>query len=455
MRDLETRLQKLRIEFTKIYEERTKKSRELFLQARKVLPGGVTYHIRFFDPYPLYIVKGKGSKVWDVDGNEYDDYWMGHGAHILGHAPDFVIEEVFNVAKHGTHLGYPNPYMLEYAELLTKIVPNAEMVRFTNSGTEANMYVVRLVRAFTGRRYIVKMEGGWHGGYDSLHVGVSPPFEGPESKGLPEEFVKYTIVVPFNDLDSLERALKTYPVAAVIMEPVMGAAGCIPPENGYLKEVRRLVDEHGALLVFDEVITGFRLALGGAQEFFGVKADIVVLGKIVGGGFPGAGAFAGRAEVMELLDHIKIPNPRERSFHGGTFTGNPVTIVAGYTLINYLYKNRHLYVSFNEAWSRFREELDKLCEEYGRICWVTGVGSMVGIHFTTVRPRNAREAYCYRISEDLYKLLHLYMRIHGVLYMTEHSPHLMPSMVHTDDQRRRFIELFAQFLEYIKGGTVS
>ncbi len=213
-------------------------------------------------------------------------------------------------------------------------------------------------------------------------------------------------MVPFNDLDALEKALRSFDVAAVIMEPVLGSGGCIePPQPGYLKGVRELVDKYGALLIFDEVITGFRLALGGGQELFNVRADIVTLGgKIVGGGYPGgAGAIASRSEIMELLNQVKKPSARARSFHGGTFTGNRITLTAGYALIDYLSRHKSLYEGFNNLWNWVRGgEMDKACEEYGRICWVTGVGSMLGIHFTRNRPINARMAYIDRIDDGLY-----------------------------------------------------
>ncbi len=437
------------VEYEKKYLSMTPKSRELFERARRVLPGGVVYITRFMEPYPIYVSSAKGSKVIDVDGNEYDDYWMGHGTHILGHSPSFVIEAVNKISVNGTHLGFENPYAIEYAELLTKIIPSIEMVRFCNSGTEANMYAIRLARAYTKRRYIVKIEGGWHGGLDQLHIAVSPPFTGPESAGLLDDFIRYTISVPFNDLDSMERVLKNYDVAAIIMEPVPGAGGCIEPLNGYLKGVRDLANRYGALLIFDEVITGFRLALGGAQEYFSVYPDITVLGKIVGGGYPGAGAFGGRKEYMELLDHIKYPDPRARSFHGGTFTGNLITITAGYTMVKYLYENRHLYEKFNNMWKEVARRLDRICEESNRICWITNVGSMIGIHFTSQKPRNIGEAYRLRLSSEVYKALHLYMRINRILYLSEKMPHLMPSMIHTEEQANRLVDIFRGFIEDI------
>ncbi|MEM4506606.1 MAG: aspartate aminotransferase family protein [Ignisphaera sp.] len=431
------------------YVEKTRRSREMFERALRIFPGGVTYHIRYLEPYPIYVSRAKGSIVWDVDGNEYDDYWMGHGAHILGHSPDFVVEAVNKISREGTHFGFENIYAIEYAELLTKVVPNIEMIRFCNSGTEANMYAVRLARAYTKKRYIVKIEGGWHGSLDQLHVALTPPFTEPESLGIPNDFVKYTVAVPYNDIENLEKVAKRFDVAAIVIEPVPGAGGCIEPEKNYLKEVRRIADAYGALLIFDEVITGFRLSLGGAQEYFNVKADIVVFGKIIGGGYPGAGAFAGKREYMELLNHIKYPSPRQRVFHGGTFVGNPITMIAGYTTIDYLARNRSLYEVFNNRWWYVAKKMDKICEEYNRICWITSTGSMIGIHFTSKKPRNIAEAYMNRWSEKVYKALHLFMVTNNIVYLSEKMPHLLPSMAHSETQISRFIEMLEQFLSII------
>ncbi|MCS7111529.1 MAG: aspartate aminotransferase family protein [Ignisphaera sp.] len=450
MNSYEQSIEKIISKYSKVYDEMTVRSREVFKRASQVLPGGVVYHARFFHPYPLYIVRAKDTFVWDVDGNRYDDYWMGHGTHILGHAPDFIIDRVYEISKHGTHLGFENIYAVEYAELLTRIVPNCKMIRFTNSGTEANMYAVRLARAYTRRRYVVKIRGGWHGGLDQLHTAVSPPFSGPESAGLPEDLIKYTVSVSYNDLEEMERILRMCDVAAIIIEPVPGAGGCIEPVDGYLKGVRELADRYGAVLIFDEVITGFRLSLGGAQEYFNVGADIVTMGKIVGGGMPGAGAFCGREELMALLDHTKHPEPRSRSFHGGTFTGNPVTIMAGFTLIDYLSRDRERYSSFNEMWGTVAKEIDRLCEEYGRPCWTTNVGSMIGIHFTKSKPRSVEDAYYLRYSSKVYEAFHLFMRINRILYLSEKMPHLLPSMVHSKEQAKKFTETFAKFLDELK-----
>ncbi|MDK6027897.1 aspartate aminotransferase family protein [Ignisphaera sp. 4213-co] len=443
---IEERLVELSKELVDKYFEKTAKSKRLFERASKVLPAGVTYSIRWFKPYPIFIEKAEGVRVWDVDGNSYVDFWMGHGTHILGHKPEFVIEAVKEVLNKGTHLGYENPYAVEYAELLTKVVPGVEMIRFTNSGTEANMYALRLARAYTKRKYVVKIEGGWHGGYDALHKAVTYPFTEPESAGLPEEYLAYTIAVPFNDVEALEKTLKSYSVAAIVIEPVLGAGGSIEPVNNYLKEVRRLAYEHNSLLIFDEVITGFRLAPGGAQEYFGVKADLVVFGKIVGGGFAGAGAFGGRAEVMELIDHMKYPSPAKRSFHGGTFVGNPVNMVTGKAMVEYLVKHRDLYEKAERIWSNFRRDVTKLCEETNIQCWTTGVATMIGIHFTTSKPKNVREVYELRWSKSIEQVLHLYMRTRGILYMKENLVHLLPSLIHTEEEAKLFKETLAEFL---------
>lgn len=440
---IEERLGRLVGELESEYTGRTPRSRELFERSRRSTPGGVTYAIRYFRPYPVFIRRAEGTRVWDVDGNEYVDYWMGHGTHVLGHSPSFVLDAVREALKVGTHLGYENPYALEYAELLTRVVPGLEMVRFTNSGTEANMYALRLARTFTRRKYVVKIEGGWHGGYDALHTAVSPPFTGPESAGLPEEYLRYTLAAPYNDLEAVEELLRRYPVAAVVVEPVLGAGGCVEPVGGYLRELRELTYRYGSLLIFDEVITGFRLAPGGGQEYFGVRADLVVMGKVVGGGLAGAGAFGGRAEIMEMLDHLKIPDARSRAFHGGTFVGNPVSMMAGHALVKYLSEHRSLYENANSLWEEFRRRVDRVCEEHGRVCWSTGAGTMTGIHFTKVRPRNAREVHELRWSRLVEYALHLYARLNGLLYISERLTHLLPSLVHSREEA----ELFARALE--------
>ncbi|TFH15339.1 aspartate aminotransferase family protein, partial [Candidatus Bathyarchaeota archaeon] len=310
------------------YKERTGKSKTLFERANRVLPAGVSYGIRALPPYPFYIDHAKGVKLYDVDGNVYTDFWVGHGALILGHAPDPVIQAVQKQLPYGTHFGFSHEPEIRLAEQIVEYVPSAEMVRYTSSGTEANMYGTRLARAYTGRNKMLKIEGGWHGGYDSLHAYVSRPFGRLESAGLNPKTTEDTYAVPYNDLEAATEMAKEHALACIILEPVMGAAGFLTPEPGYLEGLRELCDETDTLLIFDEVITGFRLGMGGAQEYYGVTPDMTIMGKVIGGGFP-VGAFCGSEEIMELVDHNKYPDPEKRSAHGGTFTGNPITMVAG------------------------------------------------------------------------------------------------------------------------------
>lgn len=428
------------------YEVKTPRSKQLYERALRIFPAGVTYALRHYHPHPAYIARAKGTRVWDVDGNEYIDFWMGHGVHLLGHLHEVVVSAVKQALEVGTHFGFEHTYVLEYSEFLTKVIPGLEFVRFTNSGTEANMYAVRLARAYTGRKYIVKMEGGWHGSYDVLNVAVTYPYTQPESAGIPEEAYKYTIAVPFNNVDALEKTIKQYQPAAVILEPVMGAGGCINPLEGYLKEVKRVTSEHGVLLIFDEVVTGFRLAPGGAVEYYGVKPDIVVLGKALSGGVGSIGAVGGSSELLELVNHKKRPEPHLRVHHAGTYTANVVSVLAGHALVRYLASNRWIYEKANSLWSYFRRKVEEACSEHGVECWSTGDGSLSGIHFTKKKPVNAREAQELRWSRVVERLFHIYSRLHGVLYMSERNVHFLPSLIHSEEEVNSLLEVLRSFL---------
>ena len=372
------------------YIAKTQKSKALYEKAQIFLPAGVSYGIRYFKPYPFYTVKAKGSKLYDVDGNEYVDYWMGHGAHILGHNPPEVLETVKKQIEKGTHFGTAQEIEVKLAEQIAKMVPTAEMTRFTNSGTEANMYAVRLARAYTGRSKVLKFEGGWHGGYDTLHKGVKCPFEIPESAGLTEGALQDTLLAPFNDLEGVREKLRDSTVAAVIVEPVLGSGGCIPAEKEFLKGLREICDEKGVMLIFDEVITGFRLAPGGGQQYYNVLPDITTFGKILGGGFP-VGAFCGRREIMERLDTIAYERPR-CSFHGGTFCANPVTMAAGLATLRLL-EDGSIIARLNRTGEKVREKLKGIFESREVDVQVTGASSLFSVHFTKKRIKNARDAF--------------------------------------------------------------
>lgn len=372
------------------YTSKTPISKTLYEEAKKVLPGGVSYGLRYFEPYPFYTARAKGSKLYDVDGNEYVDFWLGHTALILGHGHQTIVRAIDAQIKKGTHYGTCHELEIKLAKQVAEMVPNAKMTRFTNSGTEANMYAIRLARAYTGRTKIAKFEGGWHGGYDALHVGVKYPFNIPESAGLTVGATKDTIVLPYNNLEGVQKKLGQEDVACVLIEPVLGAGGGVPADKQFLQGLREYCDERKMLLIFDEVITGFRLAPGGAQQHYGVKADITVLGKILGGGFP-VGAFCGSREIMERLDTITHERPNY-SFHGGTFAANPVTMAAGCATLSLL-KSGTLIENLNGAGEMVRRELASIFGRCGVDVQVTGAGSIFNTHFTKETVKDAVAAF--------------------------------------------------------------
>jgi len=422
------------------YAAKTQKSKALYKWARNFLPAGVSYGIRHFEPYPFYTVKAEGSKLYDVDGNEYVDYWMGHGAHILGHSPPEVVETVKRQIENGTHFGTAHELEVRLAEQVAKMVPTAEMTRFTNSGTEANMYAVRLARAYTGRSKILKFEGGWHGGYDALHKAVKYPFEIPESAGLTEGALQDTLLASFNDLEGVREKLRDKSAAAVIVEPVLCSGGCIPADKEFLKGLREICDEKRTLLIFDEVITGFRLAPGGGQQYYSVMPDITTFGKILGGGFP-VGAFSGRREIMERLDTITYQRPNY-SFHGGTFCANPITMAAGLTMLKIL-EDGKIIAKLNRTGEKVREEIREIFESREIDVQVTGLGSLFSVHFTKKSIRNARDAF----EADREKLAeyHLNLIADGVFFLPTHFGAI--SNAHNDDDIEK---LLFKTDEYIK-----
>jgi glutamate-1-semialdehyde 2,1-aminomutase len=367
------------VDLTADYEEKRPKSKKLYVRAKKVLPAGVSYFIRYFEPYPFYVSHARGSKIHDVDGNTYIDFWMGHYTHILGHNPAPIRRAVERQLEKGIHLGVCHELEVALAEQMVKMVPSADMVRFTNSGTEASMYATRLVRAHTGKDKIVKFEGCWHGGYDALQIAVKPPLDVLETSGLPEEVVKNTIVAPFNDLETTRQKTKNEKIAAFIIEPVLGSGGGIPAEREFLQGLRELSHEKNALLVFDEVITGFRLSPGGAQKFYGVIPDLTILGKILGGGFP-VGAVVGRRGIMERLDATIYERP-QLCFHGGTFSANPITMTAGLTMLKLL-EDGSIIRQLNKCCAKLRQQLKEIFERNQIDVQVTGEGSLFLVHFT-------------------------------------------------------------------------
>jgi glutamate-1-semialdehyde 2,1-aminomutase len=360
------------------YLLRTKGSRQLHERAKAVLPAGVSYFIRYFEPYPFYVNWAAGSKIRDVDGNSYIDFWMGHYTHILGHSPPNIIAAVKTQIEHGTHYGVCHELEIAMAEQIVKMVPSAQMVRFCSSGTEAAMYAARLARSFTGEDKVVKFEGGWHGGYDALHVAVKPPFDVPESDGLTQGALQDTIVAPFNDLQETTQRIGRSNIAAVIVEPVLGAGGCIPARQDFLEGLRELCDEKNAVLIFDEIITGFRLAPGGGQQYYNVTPDLTILGKVLGGGFP-IGALAGRRDLMERMDGLLFERPKH-SFQGGTFTANPVTLTAGLEMLRTL-EDGSLISRINGEGEWVQKELQDIFERGHANVRIHRAGSLFQPHF--------------------------------------------------------------------------
>jgi glutamate-1-semialdehyde 2,1-aminomutase len=431
-----------------IYIKRTPNSKKLYDEALKYLPAGVSYAIRHFEPYPFYVLKGKGNKVWDVDGNEYTDYWMGHGAILMGHAYTPVIQAAKEQLELGTHLGFANEWEVKHAKQICKMIPSAQMVRPTNSGTEANMYAIRLARAYTKRKKIVKFEGHWHGGYDALHKGINYPYETLPSAGLHPELLNDTVVVPFNYIEKVKNKIKGFEkdIACFIIEPVATGGGVIPADREFLKALRELCDQIGSLLIFDEVVTGFRLAPGGAQEFYNVKPDLTVLGKIVGGSIFPAGAFCGRSDIMEKIDHLIYKEPSLRSFHGGTYTGNPLVSRAGYTLLSELDEKRDsIYPYLNKLGEKMKKRLSEIFEK-DQLAHVTQIASLFGIHFTKQRPSDVATAQKTK-DVELTKKFHAFMLANSIIFLSPDTIHCMLSYAHTENDIETFASLTEDFVK--------
>jgi len=358
-------------------------SSELFRRALRRIPGGVNSPVRVFRGLgrePFFIERAAGSKIWDVDGNEFIDYVGTWGPAILGHAPAVVIDAVRSAAERGVSFGIPNPYEVEMAELICRWVPSIEKVRMVNSGTEATMSCVRLARGFTGRDKIIKFEGCYHGHVDALLVnaGSGALTHGrPDSAGVPAEFAALTISVPFNDIAAVRAAFRENQkqIAAIILEPIPANAGLYFPGENFLQQLREECSRHRALLIFDEVMTGFRVARGGAQEIYGIRPDLTALGKVIGGGLP-VGAFGGRAEIMDQL------SPLGPVYQAGTLSGNPLAMAAGLAQLRELERIDGWSV-LEKTGARF-EELTRETLRDLNLEWVFHrIGSMFCLFFAT------------------------------------------------------------------------
>ncbi len=367
-------------------------SSKLFAAAQQVIPGGVNSPVRAFRNVggePFFVRRAKGCRIWDVDDREMIDYVGTWGPAILGHAPRVVIEAIHNAAKDGVSFGIPNPYEVEMARTICEWVPSIEKVRLVSSGTEATMSAVRLARGFTGRDRIVKFDGCYHGHVDSLLVaaGSGALTHGqPDSAGIPKAFAELTSILPFNDVEALEKlfAERGHEIAALIVEPYPANAGLILPQPGFLKKLREITAKHGAVLIFDEVMTGFRLAKGGVQELEGIMPDLTCLGKVIGGGLP-VGAFGGRAEIMDMLA------PNGPVYQAGTLSGNPVAMAAGLSQLRELEKQNGYALLEHLGQTMETAVLDTLKKKGLGYQWYRR-GSMFCLFFTETPVKNLADA---------------------------------------------------------------
>lgn len=358
-------------------------SKNLYKKALELIPGGVNSPVRAFKSVnreaPIFVKKGQGSKIWDEDDNEYIDYICSWGPLILGHNHPEILEAVKEIIANGSSYGLPTRYEVDLADLIIKTVPSIEKVRLTTSGTEATMSAVRLARAYTMRNKILKFEGCYHGHSDALLVksGSGLLTDGyQDSNGITDAVIKDTLTLPFGDIEKLEKLLLKEDVACVIIEPIPANMGLIETHKEFLTQVREITKKTGTVLIFDEVISGFRLALGGAQEYFSINPDLTTLGKIIGGGYP-VGAFGGKKEIMDLVA------PLGRVYHAGTLSGNPISARAGFATIKYLYENKEkVYKELEEKTKYLAERINKLAEKYSVNICLNTLGSLFTIFFT-------------------------------------------------------------------------
>ena len=440
---------------------RLDRSLELYREALSVLPAGVSSNARVWRtagsrrmPFSLFVSKARGSHLWDVDGNEYIDYRMGFGPVILGHSDPRVHERVHAMDEQGLVYALSHELEVTVAKKIASMVPCADMVRFANSGTEATMHAIRVARAYTKREAVVKFEGMYHGAHDYLLFSTDPPFDRargapkaiPMSAGIPRALQKLCLVERWNDFDRIERLVKAKGdrIAAIITEPIMGNCAAIMPRDGYLKHLRRLASDHGIVLIFDEVKTGFRVAPGGAQARFGVTPDLATFAKSMGNGYPVA-CFAGSTELMNTIGPSKV-------VHGGTYSGNPVSLAAVDATLDIL-KTGEAHAKLESFGSRLMRGLAEVADEEGTRMLVNGVPEMFQILFT-----RQREVHEYRdlAKCDLakYAALHVELLNHGVMIDEDNMECFFTCEDHSDEDLERTVEAFHTALADVNAGRV-
>lgn len=396
------------------YKKKTKRSAKVFERSRRYHVNGVSHNIRFFEPYPFVTKSARGKFIVDVDNNKYTDYWMGHWSLILGHtAPPIagpVKRQVSSCWMHGT----VNENTVEFSDVIQKAVPVAEKIRYVSTGTEAAMYAVRTARAYTRKKIIAKIEGGWHGYTTDLLKSVNWPYDQSESLGLTDE--SHLVSIPFNDLEGSIRILESVKndLAGIIVEPVLGGAGCIPATKEYLGGIEKFAHTNDALFLLDEIVTGFRFSYGCLYPSMNLDPDIVTLGKIVGGGFP-IGVLCGKEEIMKISDTSNHARSDRSYIGGGTFSANPMTMTSGKAMLQYLKKNPSVYKKINKLGEFARNELAKIFD--GRAA-ITGKGSLFMTHFLSddiTEIRNASDAS--RCNIELLRRYHFEMIANNGIFL--------------------------------------
>ncbi|CAM3942205.1 glutamate-1-semialdehyde 2,1-aminomutase [Mesobacillus thioparans] len=413
------------------------KSIEAFKEAKELLPGGVNSPVRAFKSVnmdPIFMEKGKGSKIYDIDGNEYIDYVLSWGPLILGHTNDRVVEGIKKIAELGTSFGAPTVVENELAQLVIDRVPSIEMVRMVSSGTEATMSALRLARGYTGRNKILKFEGCYHGHGDSLLIkaGSGVATLGlPDSPGVPEGVAKNTITVPYNDLESVRYAFEQYgdDIAGVIVEPVAGNMGVVPPVEGFLEGLREITTQYGTVLIFDEVMTGFRVGYNCAQGYYNVTPDLTCLGKVIGGGLP-VGAYGGKREIMEQIA------PSGPIYQAGTLSGNPLAMTAGLETLKQL--TPESYKEFERKADILESGLKAAAEKYGIPHTINRAGSMIGIFFTNENVINYEVARTSNL--EFFAAYYREMANEGVFLPPSQFEGLFLSTAHTDEDLQKTIQ---------------
>ena len=420
-------------------------SSKLFENAIRLIPGGVNSPVRAFrnvDGDPFFVRAAKGSRLWDVDDNELIDYVGTWGPAILGHAPVPVIEAVHEAAKRGVSFGTPNPFEIEMAKIIVDWVPSVEKVRMVNSGTEATMSSIRLARGFTGRDKIIKFEGCYHGHVDSLLVaaGSGALTHGePDSAGIPKAFASETITLPFNDQEKVKEIFSAHgsDIAAVILEPIPANAGLFFPEEGFLELLRELTNEYGSLLIFDEVMTGFRVAKGGAQELYGIMPDLTALGKVIGGGLP-VGAFGGKAEIMDQLA------PDGPVYQAGTLSGNPLAMAAGLAQLKELDKLQG-WQRLEETGALFEKGVREALSKAGKEYIFHRIGSMFCLFFTNSPVRDLDSATAATESGSFKGFFHYCLK-NGVFLAPSPYETGFISMAHSEEDILQTVQIIENAL---------